>query len=557
MLQAQDGAVAAGQHRGRAGARARAARPALAAIAGWHKMQDTYALLGTVAVAFCNRVGNEEGLTFWGGSRLLAADGSVVAEGPLYEEALVVGALETDDLRMQRYQLPLLADERLELVRRELDRIIAERAGLPEPTAEEATGVSAATATEIERRCPAIDADAGGGGHHRLHRSQLEQTGFERLVVGLSGGVDSATVAFLAARAIGPDNLLAVRMPYRTSSARLGDRCACASSTPSAADTERVEITPMVEPMLALIGDGDESALQVRRGNVMARQRMIVLYDRSAAFDALVCGTGNKTEALLGYGTLHGDMAAAIAAHRRPVQEPAARGGHRAGRAGARSWPSRHPPTCGRARPMRASWAPRTTTWTGSCSRWSTGAGPWSAACAPGWTRELVRWVDARVARNEFKRQMPPVAKVSLRTPGIDHLYPRRRPGSRRDPSAEPACRGRPAAGGRHARSATWVTCRRAPPTPCAAPTWSSPRTRGSPRACSASSARDARPQSFNEHNAARAAAGAAGAAGGRCHAGADDRRGHAGRQRPRRAAGGRRPRGRRTRSWSCPGRRP
>ena len=132
MLQAQDGArllvnLAAGP------ARAPGSAAGLAAIAGWHKMQDTYALLGTVAVAFCNRVGNEEGLTFWGGSRLLAADGSIIAEAPLYEEALVVGALETDDLRMQRYSLPLLADERLELVRRELDRIIAERAGFPEP----------------------------------------------------------------------------------------------------------------------------------------------------------------------------------------------------------------------------------------------------------------------------------------------------------------------------------------------------------------------------------------------------------------------------------------
>ena len=132
MLQAHDGAgllvnLAAGP------ARAPGSAAGLAAIAGWHKMQDTYALLGTVAVAFCNRVGNEEGLTFWGGSRLLAADGSTIAEGPLYDEALVVGALETDDLRMQRYQLPLLADERLELVRREIDRIIAERGGLPAP----------------------------------------------------------------------------------------------------------------------------------------------------------------------------------------------------------------------------------------------------------------------------------------------------------------------------------------------------------------------------------------------------------------------------------------
>ena len=131
MVQALDGAgllvnLAAGP------ARAPGSSAGLAAIAGWHKMQDTYALLGTVPIAFCNRVGNEEGLTFWGGSRLLGADGSTIAEGPLYEEALVVGAIDTDDLRMQRYGLPLLADERLELVRRELDRIIAERAGLPE-----------------------------------------------------------------------------------------------------------------------------------------------------------------------------------------------------------------------------------------------------------------------------------------------------------------------------------------------------------------------------------------------------------------------------------------
>jgi predicted amidohydrolase len=130
MLQAADGAdllvnIAAGP------SRAPGSAAGMVAIAGWHKMQDTYALLGTVPIAFCNRVGNEEGLTFWGGSRVLAADGSVVAEAPLWEEALVVGTLDTDDLRMQRYNLPLLADERLELTRRELDRIIAERADLP------------------------------------------------------------------------------------------------------------------------------------------------------------------------------------------------------------------------------------------------------------------------------------------------------------------------------------------------------------------------------------------------------------------------------------------
>ena len=129
MIQAQDGAdllvnISAGP------SRAPGASAGLEAIAGWHKMQDTYALLGTVAIAFCNRVGNEEGLTFWGGSRIIGPGGSTVAQAPLWDEALVVGAIDTDDVRMQRYGMPLLADERLELVRRELDRILAERAGL-------------------------------------------------------------------------------------------------------------------------------------------------------------------------------------------------------------------------------------------------------------------------------------------------------------------------------------------------------------------------------------------------------------------------------------------
>lgn len=130
MLQAQDGAallvnLAAGP------ARAPGSAAGVAAIAGWQRMQDSYALLGTVAVAFCNRVGNEEGLTFWGGSRVIGPDATTIVEAPLYEEALVVGVLETDDLATQRYALPLLADERLELTVRELQRVIAERAGLP------------------------------------------------------------------------------------------------------------------------------------------------------------------------------------------------------------------------------------------------------------------------------------------------------------------------------------------------------------------------------------------------------------------------------------------
>ncbi len=267
-------------------------------------------------------------------------------------------------------------------------------------------------------------------------RSQLRQTGFERLVVGLSGGVDSSAAAYLAARAVAADRLLSVLMPYRTSSADaeadarlVVDALGCRS--------ERVNITPMVDPMLELIGPEDDPALRVRRGNVMARQRMIVLYDRSAAFDALVLGTSNKTEALLGYGTLHGDMAAALQPigdlYKSQLRSVAA----------ALGVPDRI-----------VTKPPSADLWPGQTDEGELGASyedldrilyalvdrRWTVdRCAgAGLDRRLVEWVARRVAQAEFKRQLAPVAKISLRTPGIDHLYPRRRPGSRRpDPPRE------------------------------------------------------------------------------------------------------------------------
>ena len=261
-------------------------------------------------------------------------------------------------------------------------------------------------------------------------RAQLAQTGFERLVIGLSGGVDSATVAYLCARAVPPDRLLAVRMPYRTSS-DASETDALRVVTALGCRTERVDITPMVEPMLELIGPADDPAGNVRRGNVMARQRMIVLYDRSADFDALVAGTSNKTEALLGYGTLWGDMAGAFQPigdlYKSQLRQVATALGV---------------PTEIVAKP------PSADLWPGQTDEGELGRSyadldtalyalvdrRWTAerCVAAGMSAELVAWVVRRVAMMEYKRQVPPVAKISLRTPGIDHLYPRRRPGSRR-----------------------------------------------------------------------------------------------------------------------------
>jgi NAD+ synthase len=138
-------------------------------------------------------------------------------------------------------------------------------------------------------------------------RDQIHNAGFSRAVIGLSGGVDSAVSAYLAHEALGKENVFAVLMPYKT------------SSPESAADAEQivkelginsevVEITPMVDPFIVHQKITDK----IRRGNIMARMRMIVLYDRSLLNDALVVGTSNKTETLLGYGTLFGDMASAL-----------------------------------------------------------------------------------------------------------------------------------------------------------------------------------------------------------------------------------------------------
>ena len=138
-------------------------------------------------------------------------------------------------------------------------------------------------------------------------RSEITRIGLSRAVLGLSGGIDSAVSCTLAAEALGPENVLAVRMPYKTSSEDSGqdaqrviDQLGVRSAT--------VEITGMVDALFAQSPD----ASQLRRGNAMARARLVVLFDMSAAFNGLVVGTSNKTELLLGYSTIYGDAACAI-----------------------------------------------------------------------------------------------------------------------------------------------------------------------------------------------------------------------------------------------------
>ncbi len=142
---------------------------------------------------------------------------------------------------------------------------------------------------------------------YRFIRNEIRRAGFEHAVVGLSGGIDSSVVTYLAARAMGPKNVLAVTMPYKTSSeATRKDSQAIVDQL--GVQTLDVPITEQIDAYFAMFAD----ASQMRLANKCARERMTVLYDQSAAFEGLVLGTSNKSELLLGYGTQFGDMASAI-----------------------------------------------------------------------------------------------------------------------------------------------------------------------------------------------------------------------------------------------------
>lgn len=247
--------------------------------------------------------------------------------------------------------------------------------------------------------------------------TEITRTGFSRAVINLSGGIDSALSCALAAEALGPENVLAIRLPYKTSSAEslthaqlLIDQLGVQSMT--------VEISDMADGLFARMPDMTD----LRKGNVMARCRMIVLYDQSVAFKALAVGTGNKTEILLGYTTLYGDSACAL----NPIGDLYKTQVRQLSR--AMGVPS-----------TIVDKAPSADLWVGQTDEGELGFtyaeadrllyllvderySPQECVDA-GFDEKFVRVVVDRVRRNHFKRVLPPIAKISNRTIGYDFLY--------------------------------------------------------------------------------------------------------------------------------------
>jgi NAD+ synthase (glutamine-hydrolysing) len=278
----------------------------------WERIVRSIAEEHGVYVVYASLVGFEGGKGFPGGSVVVGPQGDILVRGPLFEEAIVTAEVNLDEITRARAEAPLLADLRTALP--ELIKNLGKREG--------GRGKSKATKAKFDAardgakplvsRPPSpvpegdplrLDAELA----HRwlvsfLKDEVVARRGFTKGIVALSGGVDSSLTAFLAAEALGRENVIGVRIPYRTSSPEslehaqlVIDKLGIPSVT--------VDISETVDAYLRAVGDADPA----RKGNVMARERMIALFDLSAKHRALPLGTGNKSERLLGYFTWHAD----------------------------------------------------------------------------------------------------------------------------------------------------------------------------------------------------------------------------------------------------------
>lgn len=248
-------------------------------------------------------------------------------------------------------------------------------------------------------------------------KSEITRIGMSRAVIGLSGGLDSALSLALAVEALGRENVLAVRMPYKSSSKDSLDHAQLLINQ-LGVSSKTIEITEMVEPLFKL----DHEINHMRKGNIMARERMIVLYDQSEVFRGLVVGTSNKTEILLGYSTLYGDSASAM----NPIGDLYKTQVRQLSRAMNIPAPIIDKP------PSADLWADQTDEkelgftyeevdkllYLLVDQRYSP-----QEAVEAGFEKKFVDAVTTRVRRNQFKRMLPPIAKISNRTIGYDFLY--------------------------------------------------------------------------------------------------------------------------------------
>lgn len=296
--------------RGVAPAEEKLARPSN--VARWERIARDVAEEHGVWVVVAQLVGFEGGKGFAGGSVIATPRGEIALRGPLWEEALLETSLDLSEIARARADQPLLADLETHLphILSSLERPAGEpeydpSGGGPRAAGRPAASKVAVTAASVGPADPlAIDCALAEQWLVEFLREEVKQRrGFERVLVGLSGGVDSAVTAYLAARALGPENVFGFLLPYRTSSP---ESIAHAELVVKALgiQSRTVEISGAVDGYIrAAEPDADAS----RRGNVMARVRMIVLFDQSAKLRALALGTGNKTERLFGYFTWHAD----------------------------------------------------------------------------------------------------------------------------------------------------------------------------------------------------------------------------------------------------------